>query len=334
MKRTSFLLCLLLLVVSCAKQPPRDTHVPASGDRQHPVVDFSKWCKRFPIETFEKKEGPRQYTTTEEGDPLDLWKAHGTIVTSPADLCQMELVRERVRKKHDLGRAVPADVFIWRKGAPDKPYLTKLGGVPHREKALQWPTDQKGNPYTFVAQFCFLDSKDIVSGKLPGDVMLVFFKDSESHFGEPEDVRIEWSSQSLREAMTKADCPAPRFPVPELAGEIHRCNEYPDSSDAFDQEGHANSYLFATSQSTKIGREASIIQNDPRENGQEFICTLNSIMPSQEWPFTNMEALPADPMESEEHHGWGAYQMMFGDVGCMYFMIDAKGNVSWASACS
>jgi hypothetical protein len=25
--------------------------------------------------------------------------------------------------------------------------------------------------------------------------------------------------------------------------------------------------------------------------------------------------------------------MMFGDVGCMYFMIDKRGNVTWESDC-
>jgi hypothetical protein len=333
MKKTPFLLLLLIIVVSCTKQEPSGTHIQRNRDMHHPVVDFAKWRRLFPIETFEKKDGPRQFSSTKKGAPLDLWKARGTIVTSPSDLCQIELVRERVRTKHDLGRAVPVDTFIWRHGAPDKPYLTKIGGVPHREKTLPWPTDQKGNPYTFVAQFCFLDSKDIVSSQLPADIMLIFFRDSESYFGEPQDVHIEWSSQSLHEPMTKADCPTPRFPVPELTGEIHRCNEYPDSWDVFEQQGHYQMYLFVTSQSTKIGRETFVIQNDPRENGQEFFCALNSIQPSRKWPFTNMEDLPDDPMESDDNYGWGAYQMMFGDVGCMYFMIDAKGNITWASDC-
>lgn len=299
----------------------------------HPAVDFAKWSAVFPIETFETTDGPRQFLTTKKDDPLDLWKAHGEIITSPSDLCQIELVRERVRKKHDLGRAVPVDIFIWRHGIPDKPYLTKLGGIPHREKSKPWPTAWDGTPYTFVAQFCFLDSKDIVSTKLPNDIMLVYFQDSESYFGETQDVWIEWSSQSLQEPMTKDDCPKPGFHVPELAGEIYRCNEYPDSADVFEQEGYYQGYLFARSQSTKIGQETFVIQNDPRENGQEFICALNSVQPSEEWPFTNMEILSKDPLKDDDRYGWGSYQMMFGDVGCMYFMIDPHGNISWASDC-
>lgn len=299
----------------------------------HPIFDFAKWRVIFPLETFEKKEGPRKFSSTGKDDPLDLWKAHGTTVTSPAHLCEIELVRERVGKKNDLGCAVPVDTFIWRHGPPDMPYLTKIGGVPHKEKDSQWPCDQDGNPYTFIAQFCFLDSREIVSEKVPNDIMLIFFKDAESFFGKPQDVHIEWSSQFLKEPLKIDDCPSPQFTVPELAGEIHRCREYPESWDIFEQEGHYQTYLFVCSQSSKIGRETFFIQNDPREEGTELICALDSIGPAKKWPFTNMEALPNDQMEDKSHYGWGAYQMMFGDGGCMYFMIDEKGNVTWASDC-
>jgi hypothetical protein len=333
MKTIATVSILMFFLVSCGKQDPSSSPVRRTDNIHHPAFDFAKWRTVFPIETFERKEGPHQFSSTKKGDPLDLWKATGTIISSPADLCEVELVRERVAKKRNLGRSVPVDTFIWRHGMPDKPYLTKIGGVPHREKSLPWPTDQKGKPYTFVAQFCFLDSRDIVSHKLPGDVMLVFFKDSNSYSGEPDDVRIEWASQTLKEPVSKNDCPKPGFPVPELAGEIYRCNEYPDSSEIFEQEGHNEAYLLAASQSTKIGRETFVIQNDPRKRGQEFICALNSVQPSKKWPFTNMEQFPPSEQKVDEHYGWGLYEMMFGDVGCMYFMIDKRGNVTWASDC-
>lgn len=34
----------------------------------HPKVDFEHWATVFPIETFQKTEGPRQFSTTDEGD--------------------------------------------------------------------------------------------------------------------------------------------------------------------------------------------------------------------------------------------------------------------------
>ncbi len=333
MKKIVPVILLATVLASCTKQEPDSSSIKGPAAKHHPTVDFAKWRAIFPIETFEKKDGPHQYSTTPKGDPLDLWKASGTIISSPSDLCQVELVRERVAKKHDLGRRVPVDTIIWSHGAPEKPYLTKTGGVPHREKSLQWPTEKTGRPYTFVAQFCFLDSKDIVSDKLPGDIMLVFFKDSESYAGDPGDVHIEWSSASLRQPMTQKDCPKPGFAVPELAGELHRCNEYPDSTEIFEKEGHYESYLLSKSQSTKIGRETYVIQGDPRKKGQEFICALSSVQPKEKWPFTNMEALPRSISDGDEESDGELYEMMFGDVGCIYFMIDTRGNVTWASDC-
>lgn len=318
--------------------PPSFTFEPQTmrANSHHPQVDIKKWADIFPIETFEKREGLRRFDTTSTNDPLDLWKASGSIITSPAHLCEIELVRYRTALQHDLGEAVPVDIFLWQTGAPAKPYLTKLGGVPHREAKRPWPTSNEGTPFTFVAQFCFLDSKEIVSDKLPGDVMLVFFKDHQSHSGDYEDVRIEWSKIELDEPMTVADCPKPRFPVPELSGVIHRCNEYPDSWDVFKKEGHNQSYLFSTSQSTKIGRETHFIQRDPRplDGKTELFCALNSIHPSAKWPFTDLETLPGETEETDDDaYGWGKYEMMFYDVGCMYFFIDDNGTVAWISDC-
>jgi hypothetical protein len=312
----------------------------ATAPRHHPKVDLESWIRLFPIEAFEKKEGRRRFDTTEPGDPLDLWKASGSIVTSPADLCVTELVRRRVAQKHDLGPAVPVDVFLWRAGAPDQPYLTKLGGLPHREAAKPWPGLADNKPFTFVAQFCFIDSRDIVTPKIPGDVMLIFFRDAQSHFGDRDDVVIEWSGLELDRPCRAEDCPKPSFPVPELSGVIYRCNEFPESGDAFEAEGHYQYWLFPRTQSTKIGRETHFIQNDPREDGGELLCALNSIEPNRRWPFTNIEQIPVgeEPdnfaaRSKAEFYEWGKYHMTFGDVGCMYFLIDEEGNVRWTADC-
>ena len=125
----------------------------------HPKVDFEYWASVFPL------------TSQNLG---------GEIITSPAHLCQVELVRKRYRQVSNLGRAVPVDIFLWSVKSPEEPFLTKLGGVPHRESAKAWPIGEDGKAYTFVAQFCFLDSKDIVSDNLPNDVMLIFFRDADS----------------------------------------------------------------------------------------------------------------------------------------------------------
>jgi hypothetical protein len=299
----------------------------------HPQVDFDHWSKIFPIETFEKTSGPRQFDTTEPGDRLDLWKPHGAIITSPAHLCEIELVRKEYAKSQDLGPPVPVDIFLWSIGPPEQPFLTKLGGTPHRESSKPWPTEN-GKPFTFVAQFCFADSRDIVSQKLPGDVMLIFFKDADSLY-EDHSIRIEWSSIELNSSMSAEQSPPASFTVPELSGHIYRTNEYPESWDVFEQAGHYQCYLFPKTQSTKIGRETFFTQNDPRGPDDELLCALNSVAPAayppgQKWPFIGLETLPDHWDKPRDNHGWGKYSMMFADVGCMYFMIDTNGNVTWS----
>ncbi|MCC5876153.1 MAG: DUF1963 domain-containing protein [Candidatus Sumerlaeia bacterium] len=299
----------------------------------HPQVDLDHWAKMFPVESLLKSRAPQLPDSKESDGPLDLSKLNGNIITSPAHLWQVELVRKYYEKSKDLGPAVPVDIFLWSIAPPAKPYLTKLGGTPHRESSKPWPTDQ-GKPHTFVAQFCFADSRDIISRKLPGDIMLIFFKEADSLYEmEPDSIHIEWSSIELASPLTAEQCPAPSFTVPQLSGHIYRTYEYPEGDEVFEQEGHNEFWHFATTQSTKIGRETFFIQSDPRDPGNELLCALNSLHPDVytrgKWPFIGLEDLPDDWNKPEEHYGWGKYQMMFADVGCMYFMIDKKGNITW-----
>lgn len=278
----------------------------------HPSVDFKHWANLFPLDSSKK--------------------ADGEIITSPAHLCKTELVRKRYEEKRSLGRAVPVDVFLWSVEPPVKPYLTKIGGVPHREATAPWPTDG-GKPFTFVAQFCFADSRDIVSDKIPNEVMLIFFKNANALY-QDNSIHVEWSSIRLDSPVTANECPLPSFEVPKLSGHIYRTNEYPESLDVFEQARHDQSYLFSKTQSTKIGRETFFIQNDPRDSNHELLCALNSIHPTSyppgaKWPFIGLETLPEDWNKPDDDYGWGKYRMMFADVGCMYFLIDRKGNVTW-----
>lgn len=326
---------LLLVVVGCSQSDPvprqeEVTFAARETPAVHPEVDFEYWSSVFPIETFQETSGPRKYSSTAKGDPLDLWKPRGAIITSPAHLCNIELVRKQYARTKDLGSPVPVDIFLWSTKPVAKPYLTKLGGVPHRESAKPWPKDANDKPYTFVAQYCFADSKDIISDKIPGEVMLVFFKDAKSMY-DPQAIHVEWSSMELDSPLTKEKCPAPSFVVPQLSGHIYRTNEYPESRGVFKEEGHAEYYLFPTTQASKIGRETYFIQHDVRGPGEELLCTLNSLHPSKsKWPYIDLEDLPDDWNKPDEPYGWGRYRMMFADLGCLYFVIDEHGKVRWS----
>ena len=83
-----------------------------------------------------------------------------------------------------------------------------------------------GKPCTFVAQFCFADSRHLVSDKLPDDVMLVFFSDSDDGI-DPKGVVIEWSPIEIAKPMT-GSVPKQELTVPELSGVLYESEEYPD----------------------------------------------------------------------------------------------------------
>jgi hypothetical protein len=334
-----------------AKKPARKRPAPK---KHHPRFDLAAWSKVFPLRSFERRSGPRRFHSSAPDDPIDLWKAQGRAINSPADMCCIEHVRKAAAAERDLGRKVPVDIFVWRAGAPAAPYLTKVGGIPHRERELEWPEDDEGNPATFVAQICFIDSLDIVPVRPPGDVMLLFLGGCDDDTFHPfEDYRIEWSSIALDEPMRAKDCPPAQLPVPQLAGEIHRTCEYPDArftmrrergrivpgSDPFAR--NYKSWFFETTQSTKIGQTTHFIQGDGPAKGQHLLCTFNSIEPSERdrWPFVGLPRLPRNhecahsAAFPDAPRSTGKYRIMFYDAGCMYFFIDKRGRVTLCGDC-
>ena len=68
-------------------------------------------------------------------------------------------------------------------GAPECS-VTKVAGLPYRAAGLPWPLTDDGRPMTFLAQFCFEESRDLV-GKLPGDVLLIFAEDRQAVLRQP-----------------------------------------------------------------------------------------------------------------------------------------------------
>ena len=297
---------------------------------EHEVVNIERWIAQFPIERYEKKDGPRKFPAPTPDDPVNLTKVRGTMITGPSHLARIEQVRRRVGREHDLGPAVPTDLILWGTGEPTKPYLTKIGGLPYRPADKPWPGLDEEDPFTFFAQFCFVDSRNILPAKLPGDVMLLFFRDEES-FSQAEDEdawKIEWYDIGIDKLVTARKCPKPSFPVPKLHGALYRTNEFPESYDIFEREGHFQYYLFGTTQASRIGGETFFIQDDPRESGEEILCTLNSIMPekSEEFPFLNHEK----PLTGREEV---RMEFLFWDVGCLYFLIDRQGQVRWTLDC-
>lgn len=304
---------------------------------RHPEVDFDYWSTVFPMEMLINTRGPRRFDSTEPNDPLDMWKIHGTPITSPAHLCMIELTRQQCARssRGDAGLpgpAVPVDLLLWSVEPAKRPWLTRLGGIPHRESDEPWPMHE-GRPCTFVAQFCFVDSTDIVSDKLPGKVMLVFLAD-EYGYSDSDKVYIEFSSVKLRSPMTADQCPRPGFVVPRLSGQIHRTFEYPRAERVFYRAGHWLPWYFAISRSTKIGRGSFEVNEPALVKGEaECLCALHSLDYASDphgglWPLIGLEEFPDDWPRPFGEGPWGRFNMMLGDVGCLYFLINREGEVS------
>ena len=302
---------------------------------RHPRVDLDRWLAEF----------------SEADAPAD-----GTAISGPRDLVRVERARRAVRGAADLGDPLAVDFILWSADPPAAPHLTRLGGVPHREAAAAWPANAKGEPLTFVGQFCFLDSEDIAAAPRGGDVLLIFFDGEYGWADPPAGIDTEWSNVELKDPLTAADCPPPHSDVPHLSGVLHRTMQYPDvrAGEAFEAWAEAekaagryasDSFLLDTTQASIIGRETFFIQGDPRELPDEdgrgetrLLCALNSLRVGKErWPLLGMPDPPADRPDRTPEGEWrdtfGPLWMKFGDAGCVFFLLDDAGAVSWDTAC-
>lgn len=283
---------------------------PAPAERSHhPVFDLNVWIHRHPLPQVLKKGG--------------------SFITSPAHLAWTEQIRARTEARTPLGRRVPADVFVWALGEPPKPYLTKVGGVPYLPQASSWPGTTDGKPMTFLAQFCFLDSKDLFNSEWPGDVLLVFMAEEASYFepGQRGALRMLWTQVDNQPRWTAERMPKPRFSIMCGHGIRHRTFDYPEASDLFEAQGLSGSYLLGSLQATRIGGEPWFIQGDPRYANEEVLCVLSSIQPVSETPYPYSNRPEPYPMLQYDS------QLILGDMGCLYILRHKDGTLRVAFDC-
>jgi uncharacterized protein YwqG len=180
-------------------------------DKHHPVLDYEK-CERL-------------YGNSKQ-------KLAGESIGSPFDVYSVETIRRRLELENHP--SFPVDVFVWGEGEPEKPYLTKIGGVPYLPKTWAWLRDDtSGEPYIFLAQFCFVDSKDVLPIPVPCDVLLLFVKHDcwDGKYlscNKPEDLAFGWiqiKDQPLwdQQAMKENGC---RSVEMSYFGVIHRTRDY------------------------------------------------------------------------------------------------------------
>lgn len=111
-------------------------------------------------------------------------------------LCVLEQVREQALGEMSSNEFRPMDMFVLAYGEPSRRDVTKIGGVPYRPSDSPWPLSPRtGQPLTFLAQFRFTESTDLV-GPLPADVLLMFFED----FDDVSAFHFEWHELGIPES--------------------------------------------------------------------------------------------------------------------------------------
>jgi hypothetical protein len=194
---------------------------------------------------------------------------------------------------------------------PEERSVTKVAGLPYRAAGVPWPLTHDGKPMTFLAQFCFADSKDLV-GKLPGDVLLIFAAGETSYLPpDPYDNSLvfEWYPLGLRDLIPPPAIPLTEWMLQPHFGILRRTG---DDSLVGNPQGE-----------TKIGGEPAWIQAD-EDPGGRFLCELG-----------RLQSVPA------EWDRWGrkssgdsiGKSLKMADAGCLYFFLMPDGAVRWSFQC-
>jgi hypothetical protein len=279
--------------------------------------NIDEWLPRFPL-------APR-YASSYTADGI----------TSPCHVCNNEQLRREVRGFVDWGPSVAVDLFIMAEGEPENRHATKIAGLPYRPAHLPWPIGEAGTPLLFLAQFNFVDSRDIVPD-LPNDLLLVFVD------GDGE-LQFEWQPLGLDDLTDGSELPPQDVPTLPCYGHILRTESFPDVP--FLEEGltvHGlrveNPYLLPQFQATQIGTAPFLIQEHLRTDPLpgRLLCTLNSVSPDlhSPYPFINRQEplLPEGDWKNDLRYFTSDWRyFMLEDEGCIYISIDTSRQLHWRS---
>jgi hypothetical protein len=278
--------------------------------------------------------------------PRDFYgRCCGFSITGPCDIVRLEDLRQQVARHRAPGRTVPTDVFIMGRGPGERRDMTKVGGVPYRPTRKTWPEGEGGRPMTFLAQYCFAGSRDIV-GDLPGDVLLVFAEDYSFCVDGPQDfLHFEWYPLGIEKLISRRSIPKRDEPweFVECYGLRHRTVDY-----VSDVPGKVLCRLvskevlstypidFARAEFSRIRamKIAGLPVRDPRPysqsapgRGTRLLCSLSTISPLHEAPYPWLnEAGPLDFRTSMRRD----MNVDLRDGFLMNFYIKRNGEITWS----
>jgi Domain of unknown function (DUF1963) len=277
------------------------------------------------------------------------------LLSRPEEVAMLERLRARAYARLPNLTRVPTDVCVWRAGEPARREVTKIAGLPFRRAGLPWPVAPSGEPLTFVAQFCFADSRDLVP-PLPGDVLLIFAA------GEPSprpDIRFqlkwgsglsfEWTALGDFPLVDAADIPLTPWPVLPCHSALHRMWDYQGVPPEIAVD------VPAVIEGTKIGGlcpwlgEADYVRLDqdagtPGPPGA-YLCTLASVASDVYASLAGLSpTMLAAPTSSDpeavrawrqaqlaDYHLRRSRVLMIADVGLLNCFLDDSGRTCWTA---
>jgi hypothetical protein len=310
----------------------------------HATLDIARWKATFPLAS-ERAGGS---------------EPEAEFISGPRSIAVLDQLREEGLGDTSPYTRVPTDVFVWARGEPAHRAATKIAGLPYRAADKPWPIDTSGRPRFFLAQFCFADSRDLISVPLPGDVLLVFAAIEEWRrgtndlmWGRPDVLTFEWAGLDQGLLVTPAEVPDTSMRLLPCYGTRHRTWDYvldPPATDGPVDERKDwtddDSLLrdCAVVEATKIGGIAPRLydEDEIRLDREEvlppgtYLCTLASLMPNVWEPYALLDMPEAiDLYDDAASLAWRqSNPLMIADAGLVNFFLDADGAVRWTGHCA
>ena len=292
----------------------------------HERFDVDDWVEAFPL--------------TQMNASTDV----PMTLAGPLPVAYREQVISQVRNAGgELGEPAPVDLCIWQFGDSPRRDVTKVGGVPYWPLKEPWPTSENGRPYTFVAQFCFADSRDILPS-LPGDLLSILATEDDY-----SDIECAWFEIGEGDLLDAQSLPTLQWTIQPCHAVLHRTAEYPQAEYDYklvEQYRGCRSIRWIYNAS-KIGRiwdlrgelpdPDDIEDEDFRKEVEqwwdqveqaknEFIGQLGSIEASRRQPFLNVDQ--RDDLEKNDLESL----LMIADVGGYDIFDDGETTeLSWWS---
>lgn len=286
--------------------------------------DLQKWIDLFPLDTVERPD-----------------RICGAI-TSPISVAVVEQLRKRLAKDRDLGPHSPTDIFVFGLGEPKRRDVTKVNGLPYRPRGKPWPLGKDGRSMTFLCQFRFTESLDIV-GDLPGDVLLIFVTEQCLALGENQ-IHFEWYPLGMTDLVQVEDLPRPDWEFVTCYGVRHRSVDYLNAAEILAdalKTVHSSEAIhpyvpleIASWDATKIGGRVMWFEEQGGSDWNRkvasrlpgrFLCSLSVIQPVSDviYPWVNQSEAHESTLHQE------AKELYFGDGSIVHFVIDDMGTVRW-----